>query len=227
MIKTHKELAKAIEGKNILHMNSLGKDSVLCLEWLARSARPKKVVSVFFEFLAKHPDDDRYFRYLEKRFPNFTFVKRPNTIEITNIGFGVYQSPIQIMSEYNKFEFNEFDRGLQIKDLKKEFDCELVCDGSSKYESFARRVKFHQKGLLFKDMIYPLGMMEKKQVLDLLKNCGIKLHPCYKFSKSTYDHPSWYKMRSALIANKEFRENVFRIWPLLRLDMYRYERLMK
>lgn len=226
MIKTHAELAKHVEDKSILHLNSLGKDSVLCLEWLART-KVKKVISVFFEFLAPHPADDMYFDYLRKRFPQFTFCKAANTVELSLICDGTYQSPLDIHFQYNHFEYVEFERGKQIEELKKHFECDFVCDGSSKYESFARRVKFHQKGLEFKGVIYPLGMMSKDQVISLIRDTGIKLHPCYKTASGTYDHPSYWKMRAGLLANEQFYKNVLRYYPLFVLDKYRYERMLK
>lgn len=225
MIKTHHELAKLIVGKKILHLNSLGKDSILCLEWLCSFAKPSKITSVFFEFLACHPADKTYLAYLKKRYPKVEFISLPNSIELSLITDGVYQSPIEVMSIFNKFEHSDFDRSKQVEELKKNFD--YVCDGSSKYESFARRTKFHQKGLEFKGTIYPLGMMSKAQVIGLIKQTGIKLHPAYKFAKSSYDHPSYWKMRSGMIANSKFKENLLRIYPLLALDIYRYERLLK
>lgn len=227
MIKHHTELAKFISGKTILHLNSLGKESVLCLEWLQRMAPKAKVVSVFFSFIAEHPDDDRYWQYLMNRFPNYQFVKEPNIFELNDIIDGVYQSPIQTIFEYNKMEFSEFSRKKHMAELKERFNADYFCDGSSKYESFARRTKFYQKGLVFKDFIYPLGLMSKDQIYGLLRSTGIKLHPCYKFTPSTYDHPSYFKMRSAMIAQPEYAEKLFEIYPLLRLDRYRYERLLK
>lgn len=226
ILKTHKELAKLIEGKKILHCNSLGKDSVVALEWLATYARTEEIHSVFFEFLAKHPDDERYFQYLKKRYPKVNFIKAPNSVELTLIASGVYQSPLETMHIYNHFEYVEFKRDLQISEIKAHYACDYICNGASKYEDFSRRVKFHQKGLEFKNVIYPLGMMTRAQVVGLIKSTGLKLHPCYKFSKGTYDHPSYWKMRASMLTNPEYRDNLLKMYPLLCLDEFRYERLL-
>jgi 3'-phosphoadenosine 5'-phosphosulfate sulfotransferase (PAPS reductase)/FAD synthetase len=226
IIKTHKELAAHIQGKKILHLNSLGKDSVVCLEWLTRYAKPSKIYSVFFEFLANHPDDERYWNYLKKRYPTVEFLKRPNTVELTLLASGIYQTPVQVNQFYNHWEFVEFERGKQIEELKRELGCDYTCNGSSKYESFARRTKFHQKGLVFKGEVSPLGMMTRDQVVGIIRDAGIKIHPCYKFSKGTYDHPSYWKMRAGWIARPEYREQMLSVYPLMVLDQYRYEVLL-
>jgi hypothetical protein len=227
IIKTHKDLSKAIQGKRILHMNSLGKDSVLCLEWLVSYAKIKEIISVYFELHAKHPGDEVYLKYLKKRFPTVKFVKLPNTVELTNICLGIYQSPLDINYKYNHFEYDGFDMGMVVDELMKEYFCDYACDGASKYEDFSRRTKFHQKGLMFKNKIYPLGMMSKAEVIGLLKSTGLKIHPSYKTAGSTYDHPSYWKMRSAFITNPQYYNNVKKIYPLICLDKYRYEKLLK
>ena len=227
MIKTHKELAKLIEGKRILHLNSMGKDSVLCLEWLTTYAKPECVVSLFFRFQAEHPDDDRYWRYLHKRYPKVKFITEPNSVELTLQAAGVYQSPLFVTHVANHFDWVEFERGKQIAEVKQTYALDYVCDGSSKYEDFSRRTKFHQKGLEFRGTICPLGMMSKKEVIGAIKACGVKLHPCYKFAPGTYDHPSYWKIRGSWIGKKGFKESVLHTYPLLVLDQYRYEVLLK
>jgi 3'-phosphoadenosine 5'-phosphosulfate sulfotransferase (PAPS reductase)/FAD synthetase len=225
-IKTHKALADLIAGKRILHSNSLGKDSVLALAWLCEYAAPSEVISVHFEFLAKHPDDARYLQYLRARFPNVSFITEPNPIELTLIIGGVYQNTEFMMRVGNKSEYVEFEMGKQIQELKTKYQCDYVCDGSSKYETFARRTKFHQKGLEFNGTISPLGMMSRAEVIGAIKASGIKLHPVYKFARSTMDHPSWYKMRSNCLANPEYWQTLKRFYPLLVLDKFRYERML-
>lgn len=210
-----------------MHLCSLGKDSVLTLEWLARCTKPKKIISLFFGFMAAHPDDERYMNYLKKRFPQVEFIIEPNAIELTLCAMGIYQSPVEVNTIYSKFEYDEFSREKQVEEIKKKYNCDYICDGSSKYESFARRTKFHQKGLLYKDFIYPLGMMSRDQVVDMIRKTGVKLHPCYKFSKSSPDHPSWYKLRALFITNERYWKNMTAIYPLLLLDKYRYERMLK
>lgn len=161
MIKTHKELASFIEGKTILHCNSLGKDATLCLEWLCNYAKPKKVVSIFFKFMASHPGDEVYLNYLKKRYPEVEFVVEPDAIELSLVIAGVFQNPGYVLKELNHFEYVGFERSGQIEELCKKYSIDYVCNGASKYESFARRTKFHQKGLVFNGVIFPLGMMSK------------------------------------------------------------------
>ena len=227
MIKTHKQLAELVAGKTILHCNSLGKDSVIALEWLVRYAKPAKIYSLFFEFLANHPDDHRYLNYLKRRYPEVTFLVEPNSVELTLCANGIYQTPVEVNRIYNAFEYDEFERGKQVEEIKRKYGCDYVCNGASKYESFARRTKFHQKGLEFKGEIFPLGMMSREQVISLIRDCGIKLHPCYKFTKGTYDHPSYFKMRASLITNPEYFKRILAIYPLLVLDKFRYEVLLE
>ena len=140
---------------------------------------------------------------------------------------GVYQYPTEINTHRNKAEFNDFEMSKQIVELKKEYACDLICGGQSKYESFARATKFHKHGLLIKDQIFPLGMMSKDNVFSVIKNSGIKLHPSYKFTASTYDHPSYWKMRSALLTTLAFKNTVEETYPLIVLDEYRHEELFK
>lgn len=225
-IETHRQLAEHIAGRRILHLNSLGKDSVVALEWLTSYARPSHVVSVYFEFQAEHPGDRRYLEYLKRRYPHVEFVKEPNSVELTLQILGVYQTPQFVTHVANHSEYVEFERGKQISELKEKYQCEYSCDGSSKYESFARRTKFHQKGLLFKGTICPLGMMSKAQVISLIRDTGVKLHPCYKLASGTYDHPSYWKMRASWISNEAYRKKLLEVYPLLILDQYRYERLL-
>jgi 3'-phosphoadenosine 5'-phosphosulfate sulfotransferase (PAPS reductase)/FAD synthetase len=224
-ITSHKQLSELIEGKRILIGNSLGKDSVLCLAWLCEYAKPSHIVSVYFDFLASHPEDELYLNYLKKRYPKVEFVNEPNSVELSLISEGCYQTPIEAM-ENNSWDYVEFYREKQISDLKEKHKIDYLCTGSSKYESFARRVKFYQKGLLFKKEIFPLGLMTKDQVIGLIKNIGIKLHPCYKYTPSTFDHPSYFKMRNGLIASSQYERRVMQIYPLLALDKYRYEKLL-
>lgn len=225
-LKTHKQLADLIAGKRILHLNSLGKDSVLSLEWLVNFAHPSEIYSLNFEFIAKHPSDLKYWEYLKKRFPSVKFLKAPNAPEISLITYGTYQSPLYVNYELNDFEYDSFKMSALISEFKKKLACDYTCDGASKYEDFSRRTKFHQKGLCFNGNISPLGMMSKKEVYDLLRKTGIKLHPSYKFSSGTFDHPSYWKMRSAMIANPKFKKNVLDTFPLFACDIYRYERML-
>lgn len=222
VIKSHKRLTEVIQGKRILHLLSLGKDSVLALEWLVNYAKIKEITSVFFKFIAEHPGDQPYFNYLRHRYPTVNFITRPNPIELTNILNGVYQPPPLESFEYDTFDFKD-----SVDELVREGKYDLVCDGASKYETFARRTKFHQKGLLFRNRISPLGMMSRAEVIETIKNSGIKLHKCYKFSKGTLDHPSYFKMRTSFLADPLYYKKMIQIYPLLVLDKFRYEMMLK
>jgi len=205
-------------------MNSLGKDSVACLEWLAHFAYPSHIVSVYYEFFAKHPGDDPYFAYLKRRYPHVEFITRPNSIEINQIQAGIYQSPLDVNHVYNHFEYEDFSRRKQTEEIMAEYQCDYIASGFSKYEGFARASRFYQEGLVTGHHIYPLGLMEKRHIYNIV--ASMKLHPSYKFSKSTFDQPTWYKMRSACIANPEYEKILFKWFPLLRLDKYRWEKLI-
>lgn len=227
MIDSHKKLAEHIAGKRILHLNSLGKDSVASLEWLVNYAHPSHVVSVFFEFMAHHPDDERYFKYLQKRYPSVEFIKEPNANEISHIVAGRFQSPIEVMREFNHWEYIQFYMDKHAGDLKKQYNCDYISIGQSRYESVARASNFYKKGILIGDKIYPLGMMSKDDIINAIRASGLKLHPCYKVSPSTLDKPSYYRMRSTFITNPEYWERMVSFYPLLILDKYRYEVLFK
>lgn len=226
MIKSHKELAEFIKGKNILHMNSLGKDSAVCLEWLAKYAKPKKIMSLAFNRLAGHPDDQLYMKWQAKRYPNVEFFEQNNGYEITTIAGGVYQSPLDVMTEFNKWEYDGFSWYLQAEDFMRRHGLEFMCVGHSRYESVSRATSFHKRGLVQGKKIYPIGLMGKKEIHSLIAKTGIKLHPSYRLAQSTFDYPSYYKMRKGFIANPKFREQVMAVYPMLALDQYRYEVLL-
>ena len=225
-IRSHKELADHIAGKRVLHMNSLGKDAALSLEWLANYAHPSHIVSVHFSFIAKHPDDERYLEYLRKRYPHVEFVVFPNANEINILQAGLYQQPFEREQFYMRWEHYDFERMKQADEIQKYMKLDFLCQGQSKYESFARAVRFYQRGLIDGDVIFPLGLMSKAEVWGLIKSSGLKLHPCYKMSKSTYDFPSYWKMRSAMIAYPDYAETVYKMYPMLALDKYRWEKLL-
>lgn len=227
IIKHHAELAKYIAGKKILHLCSLGKDATLCLSWIVEYAKIEEVISVFFKFHASHPDDDRYLEYLKKRFPTVKFIVLPDPIELSQIAAGVFQYPTYVLKDLNHWEYDGFSRDKVIEELMKEHGCDYMCSGASKYESFARRTKFHQKGLVFNKVIYPIGMFSRDQVIGAIKAAGLKIHPCYKYSKSGYDNPSYWKMRYGMIANPEYEKRLMETYPLLALDKYRYEAMLK
>lgn len=227
IIKKHKELAEHIEGKTILLLNSLGKDSVLCLDWLYNYAKPKKIVSIFFRFMAEHPEDQRYLDYLKRRYPKVEFIEQQDAVELSLIVAGVYQSPILTTHTLNHSEYVQFYREAQLKEICDKYEIDYMCRGDSKYESFARRTKFHQKGLVFQGVIFPLGMMSKEEVIGLIKQVGLKLHPVYKYSGSGYDTPSYWKMRAGIVSNPKYWEKLLEVYPLLILDKYRYEVLLK
>ena len=227
LIKSHQELADAIAGKKIMHLNSLGKDSVISLEWLVKNAQVEKIVSVFFDFIGFHPDDDRYWKYLKKRFPNVEFIREPNCLELSHIAAGRLQDPYHLMCELNHWEFISFDFAKHVQDIKKKFDCDYVSYGNARYESVTRASGFHKRGIIQGDKIYPLGMMSKKAVYTAIEKSGIKLHPCYNLIPSTLDLPSYYRMRSTFITNPDYKKRMYKLFPMLALDEYRYEVLLK
>lgn len=226
IIKNHKDLATHIEGKTVVLMNSLGKDSVTCFEWLYYFAKPKKIISLHFEFMSKHPDDDIYIQYLKIRYPKAEFIIEKNPHELTNVCQGSYQRPHDMMFLINDFEYDTFDMLDYTDEIVEKYNADFICSGASKYESFARAVNFYKYGLVRKNHISPLGLMTKKEIIDIIKHRKIKLHPLYKYAPSTYDTPSYYKMRAGLIINEEYRKNVYKTFPLLVLDKYRWEKML-
>lgn len=226
MVKSHKELAEFIAGKKVLLLNSLGKDSIACLHWLATFASCD-VLSLSFIRIASHPQDYQYLNYLRERYKNVTFLEEPNPWEMNDLSCGVFQSPVSMLMTFSEWEHYGFDYNKMADNIALEFACDYVCVGHSRYESVARASNFHNKGILQGNRIYPIGMFSKSDVLELLRGSGTKLHPCYKLTSSTYDRPSYYKMRSAFLANPEYKQKMYSMYPLLALDEYRYEELLK
>jgi hypothetical protein len=227
IVKTHRVLAEQIAGKKILHLCSYGKDSVLALEWLTKFAVPSKVVSLNYKYLAPHPGDEPYLKYLKSRYPDVEFISEFNPHNITRVCLGHYQSPVEVINLYKGMEFNTFEFDKLTTEYKNKYDCDFVCYGNSRSESFRRATLFHKKGILIEDRIYPLGMFSKKQIFEMIKASGFKLHPVYKLHPGTLDQPSYFKYRASFIAKPEFEKDMLRVYPLLELDKYRFEVLFK
>lgn len=223
LIKSHIELANHIVGSKVLHLNSFGKDSIACLEWLNYAMAD--VVSINLTFLAPHPKDKIYLNYLKKRYSHFTFIQENQPLELNKIAKGIYQSPIELLTDINKWEHYEFSVEKLINEYKEKFNCQYICSGQSKYESVTRASGFYKRGLLQGNTIYPLGLLTKEQVLNMARKA--KLHPVYKDSPGTLDFPSYYKMRKAFKRFPDYEKQVFTTYPLLELDKFRYEKLIK
>ena len=225
MIKTHQELAAAIKGKSILHLNSLGKDAVLCLEWLNKFAEPGKIVSLMYKFDASWPDDEKYLNYLKKRYPKTIFVSEISPLEINDKMTGVFQSPVTLNHILNKQDYDEFSLDKLKEDHLVKYGCELFCSGMSCYEGMRRAIMMRKYGLHneSRKLIFPIGLMKYKQVIELIKKTGLKIHTSYKFEEGYYDSASYFKMRSGFIARPDFKNAVYKQFPLLALDEYRFE----
>lgn len=226
-ISTHKELEEFVAGKRILHLNSLGKDSAVVLEWLCNYARPSKVVALNYKFMSGNKYDDQYLTWQKKRYPDVEFCFASNPHELTNVVQGLFQDPIKQMNMHNSFEYNDFSMADYSEEFRAQHDLDYIAMGHSKYESVSRASRFYKKGLVIGKHIYPIGMMTKQQILYIIKFNRIKLHHFYKMGKSTQDLPSYYKMRSLFLSDKQYKQSVYKIFPLLALDEYRWERLMK
>lgn len=227
LIKTHKDLAALVRGKSILHLNSLGKDSAVCLEWLVNYAKPRKVVAAHFARLCCTPWDKCYLDYQRKRYGNVQFISVHNGHELSDFPRGVYQFPLDVIHHYNHWEYVEFALSDYAIELKEHYGCDYICSGFGKYESVSRAINFHRRGLVHGDTIYPIGLMSKKDILNVISQSEIKLHRAYFFSESTFDYPSYYKMRSAFLARPDYYERMLQYYPLLALDKYRYEVMLK
>jgi len=224
IITKHSELAKAIQGKRILHLNSLGKDATLTLDWLNNYAKVD-VVSVFFELRCAYPTDKKYWEYLKRQYPRTKFVKVPNLIELSEISQQKFQSPLFINYVINNQEYDEFHFKKACEELRVQYKCDYICLGTSKYEGMGRAIFLKRVGLLHEERrtIYPIGLMNQKQVYSLLKQMKTKLNPSYKLTSESHDTATYFKMRNAFIAFPEFQRTVFEHFPLLLLDKYRYE----
>lgn len=225
MIKTHKELAALVAGKTVLHLNSLGKDSLVALAWLATYAQPGRVNSLFFERFTLHPEERAYLEYQRRAFPNVQFFVLPDPIELTQIIEGMLQPPDRAWA-FQDLEYQGFSRDHMIREAKEHLAADFVCDGTSGYEGMGRAQKFHNKGLHQGDRIYPLGLMKKKDLVNLIAQLNLKLNPTYRHYGSTFDEASYYRMRAAFRRNSEFRETFYKFFPFMRLDEYRWEKLI-
>lgn len=221
-LKLNSDLAEYISGKKVLLLNSLGKDSIAALEWL--SLTTAKTISLNLKFIVPHPKDEAYTQYLIKKYPEIEFVEEPSPLDLNKFAGLMYQDPIEMLNEFHNWEYKEFSSKLFIQEMKRKYDCEFVCLGHSKYESVTRATNFYKNGLLQGDRIYPLGLLDKKQVLSIAKR--VKLHPCYKTAPHTYDYPSWFKMRNAFVVYPEYYKEMLKYFPMLELDEYRYKVLL-
>lgn len=224
MITRHSDLAAAIAGKKILHLNSLGKDAVLCLDWLNNYAHCN-VVSVFFKFDATFPGEEKYFEYLKKQYPRTRFLTEVSAVELTEKLQGMLQSPIFQNYVINHQDFDEFSQEKIAQELREKYECDYICSGFSKYEGMGRALYLRRVGLLNekRKYIYPIGLMTQAQVYSLLKSIKTKLNPSYKYASESFDSASYFKMRSALICNKEYKAKMYKHYPMLALDEYRWE----
>ena len=225
MITSHKELAVAIKGKKILHLNSLGKDAVITLEWLNNFAQPAEIVSCYYKLEAGYVDDAKYWSYLKKRYPKTKFVTELSPMEMNEKMLGMLQSPVFINHITNNQEFTEFNSEKIRYETLKKYGCDFICSGISCYEGMGRALYIRKVGLMDekRKMIFPIGLMKQKQVTDLIKATGIKLNPSYKFAPESFDSASYFKMRTALIAKPEYRKIMMKHYPMLALDEYRFE----
>lgn len=226
-IKTHIELATFIQNKSILHLNSLGKDSVLCLHWLSKFAKPKRIVSLYCRIDAAYPTDDKYLEFLKQKYQNVEFIEATNAFEMSDVITGVYQDPAIVNHVLNNSEYYDFDHKTQVEQIRQKYNLDYLCSGVSKYEGMGRAIFLNRNGLVHEKTktIFPIGLMSKEQVIKLLKDLNIGLNPCYKTGPRTYDHPSFYKMKLAFDCLPEYKKIMFNKYPLLRLDEYRFERL--
>lgn len=227
IITSHKELAQVIQSKSILLLNSLGKDAALCLEWLAYFAKPKKIVSLHFKLANAFPTDELYKNYFMRRYPMVEFIEAPALVDISDISQGQFQTPITINYACNNLEFEEFSIAKSAEEYRRKLNIDLICEGISCYEGMGRAMYLRRVGLLDekKHKIYPIGLMKQKQVIELIKLTKVKLNPSYKFAESSFDTPSYFKMRMGFLAKPEFKEIVYKNYPLLALDEYRYIKL--
>lgn len=224
LIKSHKDLARVVQGKRVLHLNSLGKDSALCLEWLVSFAKPSYIQSLFFQRFTVHPSEARYLAYLKNRYPSVEFVTLNDPNELNMIIEGDYQPP-ELFYEYQKFEYEGFSRPQIVKEKVSALNIDFVCDGRAGYEGLGRAQKFHNKGLLHGNQIFPIGLMKKKEITELIKRTGLKLNPTYRYYGHTFDEISYYRMRKAMLSNAEYRQTLIEFFPLMVLDEYRWETL--
>lgn len=224
-----KDLAQAIEGKKILHLNSLGKDAVLTLHWLNVATKAEKIVSVYFAHQAGYPTDKKYLEYLKKRYPKTEFIEVVSIPEINEKMSGMLQSPLVLNHSIYSQEYDEFSFKKACEELRIKYGLDFICSGISCYEGMGRALYLRRVGLMDTDrkMIFPIGLMKQKQVLEMLKRIGTKLNPSYKFASESFDSASYFKMRYALQANPKYKEIIFEHYPMMALDQYRFEVLMK
>lgn len=209
-------------------MNSMGKDAVLTLDWLANFAKVE-VVSVFLELKAAYPTDKIYWEYLKKRYPRVRFEKVIDVQEMSEVLTPRFQSPLYCNYVLNNCEYTEFDFKKYCEELRVKFGCDYISLGTSKYEGMGRALFLRRVGLLYEKTktIYPIGLMNQRQVFDLLKGMTTKLNPSYKYCSESHDTATWFKMRNAFVVHPEFKRTVYKLYPLLALDEYRYTRLFK
>ena len=228
IITTHKDLRHAISGKTILHLNSLGKDAALTLEWLNHYAANCNIISVFFRLKSGPPSDQGYIDYLKRRYPRTVFIEQLGVPELNEILEGKFQSPIYLNYVINHLDYEHFSFKRICEDMRKNMKADYLCSGMSCYEGMGRAMYLRRVGLLDEKnkTIYPIGLMKQAQVMEAIRSSGLKLNPSYKFASESHDTPNYYKMRRAFIARPEFEKQVARVFPMIALDKYRWEKML-
>src|SRR5574343_493005 len=219
-ILSHTALADKIAGKKILHLNSLGKDAVLCLDWLNNYARCGEIVSLLLQYDACYPTDEKYIAYLKRRYPKTKFVVHRSVTEINDRMARMLQSPLYVNYVVNNAEFESFNEKKVIEEYRVDYGMDLICSGISCYEGMGRAIYLRRTGLLdqSRKTIYPIGLMKQSQVKALLKASGEKLNPSYKASSESHDSATYFKMRYSFITNTKHKEIMYKHYPLLALD---------
>jgi hypothetical protein len=225
IITSHADLAAQIAGKKILHLNSLGKDAILTLEWLVKFAHCAEIVSVHYASDTPFPTDEGYWKYLKRRYPTVRFIKAAPVWQINDRMDGYFQSPLWINYVMANQDFWNFNVKQAHEDLRLQLGMDYICSGLSCYEGMGRAMYLRRVGLLHSEMhtIYPIGLMKLAQVTDLIKKLKLPLNPSYKLSPESYDTASYWRMRNGFIARPEFRETVYKLFPLVALDEFRCE----
>jgi len=229
IITSYQELAQVIKGKKILHLNSLGKDALVTLHWLNIATTCERIVSVYFAHQAGYPTDKKYLAYLKKRYPKTEFMEVVSIPEINEKMSGMLQSPLVLNHSIYGQEYEEFSFKKACEELRVKYGLDYICSGIACYEGMGRAIYLRKVGLLdeSRKMIFPIGLMKQKQIQGMLKKIGTKLNPSYKFASESFDSASYFKMRYALQANPEYKKIVYDHYPMMALDEYRFEVLMK
>lgn len=197
MLKHMRELRETVGSGNIVLSLSLGKDSVASL--ILCSLVFDNIFCVTGEQLPRRARDRKYAEYLRQRFPKIRDMRfYPHPIFLDKLNENAFASPEMLVDPFCERGGEPEDLyGYHYEGMKADICHQNGLDPDTIYQavgvkmsdSVRRRISLTRIGYInYKDkLIYPIRDFSVKQVYELLKFKGIRLHPDYKYYGSSFD----------------------------------------